>query len=252
MYELKPEHDVDAKKIFETVDTNLDVQAQMRLDPTGGLTLFWAEQRRRLHVDKRSRWNPMVLRYCFYLWLRVGNSKFEAMRDVLILPSKRTLQLLKSSIPSGDGFQSQVYEELAELWSCEARDKRDWECLLSWDATGYAKNLKFNKHTGCLTGFGCSPESFSTECLFSNRVNCFMVSSPNQHIDIQFPVSYYHYATLTSADILEQFRSTMHGLHAAGFKVVGLVCDGASEHGKMFELILDQVASADETIKIRM
>ena len=53
-----------------------------------------------------------VLRYCFFLWLSLGNSKFEKLRDVMILPSKRTLQLFKSKIPKGDGYRQEVFDEL--------------------------------------------------------------------------------------------------------------------------------------------
>ena len=56
-----------------------------------------------------------VLRYCFFLWLSLGNTKFEKLRDVLILPSRRTLQLYKKTIPSGDGFRKDVFARLGEF-----------------------------------------------------------------------------------------------------------------------------------------
>ena len=45
---------------FQQVDKNVDVKAQMKYDPTGCLTTFWEEQRRRLQTNKYSKWNPKV------------------------------------------------------------------------------------------------------------------------------------------------------------------------------------------------
>lgn len=47
-------------KAFTEVDKSLDVELQLKHDPSGALTTFWAEQRRRLHVNKRAKWNPQV------------------------------------------------------------------------------------------------------------------------------------------------------------------------------------------------
>lgn len=130
------DHD-DATKMFNVVDTDLDVKKQMQYDPSGALTCFWEEQRKQLAcVSARGRrWNPQVcmcvfifmcvcchvltcsglsqvLRYCFFLWLCLGNSKFDRLRDVLVLPSRRRLQLFKSKIPSGDGIRKDVFTKL--------------------------------------------------------------------------------------------------------------------------------------------
>lgn len=82
-----------------------------------------------------------VLRYRFYLWLRMGNRKFEKLRQVLILSNRRTLQLMKNKIPHGSGYQHKLFEQLRELWSSVAKSREDWDCILSWDATGYKKTL---------------------------------------------------------------------------------------------------------------
>ena len=105
-----------------------------------------------------------------YLWLRLGNRKFEKLRQVLILPTKRTLQVMKNTIPHGAGYQPELFEQLRHLWSKFAKSEKDWDCILSWDATGYKRSLKFNKNTGMLIGFGAHPESFSMHHMFSEKV----------------------------------------------------------------------------------
>ena len=59
--DLSPSDVKDATRVFKAIDNDQDVQAQMKIDPTGGLTVFWQEQKRKLHSGKRSRWNPQVI-----------------------------------------------------------------------------------------------------------------------------------------------------------------------------------------------
>lgn len=46
--------------------------------------------------------------------MALGNSKFDKLRDVMVLPCQRTLQLFKKKIPSGDGYRKEVFEKLGE------------------------------------------------------------------------------------------------------------------------------------------
>ena len=53
------------QQAFEHVDRKLDIKLQLKHDPTGALATFWSEQRRRLHVNKRAKWNPQVASHTF-------------------------------------------------------------------------------------------------------------------------------------------------------------------------------------------
>ena len=158
---------------------------------------------------------------------------------------------MKNKIPHGSGYQLHLFEQLRDLWSKVAKTEKDWDCILSWDATGYKKTLKFNKNTGMLVGFGADPESFSMHQMFSEKVNCFMISSPEQHIKINFPIAYFHCSKLDSSVVRQQLFSVMAGLEYSGLNVVSWVCDGASEHAKMFKLILKSVGDKDPDLKLR-
>ena len=171
---------------------------------------------------------------------------------MLVLPSRRRLQLFKASIPSGDGYQQEVFDALGEKWDKEIKSDADRDCILSWDATGYAKTMNFNKHTGVLEGFSYDPESFSMHQMFANKVNCFMVSSPEQRIKICFPVAYYHCTTLDAAAIRRQWYEVMVGLDSIGLRVVAIVCDGASEHAKFFNSVLEEISIHDPSILVRI
>ena len=77
-----------------------------------------------------------------------------------------------------------------------------------------------------------------------------MVSSPDERIHMNFPVAYYHCATLDSDTIRRQCYEVKNGLEAVGLKVAAYVCDGASEHARFFELWLDEPAVDDPTLMI--
>ena len=194
-----------------------------------------------------------VLRYCYYLWLRLGNKRFEDLREFLTLPSPSTLKNmnLKMNV-NGDGFQKNVFLELKKLLDSKASCPEDYEVILSWDATGYHKKLQYDKNTGALLGVDSDPERFSAHNMFDNQVNCFMVTSPQKKFNkLKFPVAYYHGSSLNSADIRRQVSEVMTGLDNIGVRVVCVVCDGASEHHKYFKMILDETSEFDNTIKVR-
>ena len=122
-----------------------------------------------------------MLRYCFYLWLRLGKNRFEKLRDFLTLPSQRTLQNYSGKVcVKGSGFKKELFEELRKLIDSMGARPEDYEVILSWDATGYKKSLKYDKASGALLGFDSDPERFSMHNMFDNTMNCFMVTSPQK------------------------------------------------------------------------
>ena len=177
----EPEHQTlnrqdsrDFYHAFQDVDRNLDIQRQMKHDPSGLLTTWWAEQRRRLKVNKRAKWHPEVLRYCFFLWNKVGNKTFNRLRNVMVLPAIRTMQRMQTKYAgSGSGYQKDMFVKVAKIFASQAEsvEDRDWTANLSWDATGYAKRIVFNKHTGALVGLDIDTESFNMQLETTNKVS---------------------------------------------------------------------------------
>ena len=138
------------------------------------------------------------------------------------------------------------------MWSLKAKEDKDWDCILSWDATGYAKTMTFDKHSGVLEGFAYDAESFSMHQMYANKVNCFLVSSPERGNNIRFPVAYYHTTSLNSAIIRQQWTEVINGLDSVGLRVITCVCDGASEHSKFFNLVLENDSIYDTSIAVRL
>ena len=160
--------------------------------------------------------------------------------------------LVSNRIDSINDCHHTHYKSLSgELWETKVKKESDRDCILSWDATGYQKTVQFNKESGELQGFVHDPESFSCHQMFANKVNCFLVSSPEFRIKIKFPVAYYHSTSLNSAIIRQQWDEVMTGLDEVGLRVVCCVCDGASEHHKFFKTVLDVLSTHDPTITVR-
>ena len=69
-----------------------------------------------------------VLRYCFFLWNRLGNKKFNRLRGIAILPNIRTLQRFKRKyVGSGSGYQKNMFVKAAKLWGSQAKSDEDSE-----------------------------------------------------------------------------------------------------------------------------
>ena len=187
----------------------------------------------------------------FFRWSRLGRKNFDKLRDVLILPSERTLQMYRSKhVPQGGGLSKTILQNLRKQF--DDQGSPCYDVILAWDATGYGKSLFYNKGSGELEGFMCDPETFSMHQVFSNKVNCFYVSSPEKDIKIRFPIAYYHTASLDSCIIRQQWFEVMKGLDSIGLNVIAMVCDGASEHVRFLNLILDKVAAEDPSICVRL
>ena len=181
----------------------------------------------------------------------MGKGNFDKLRDVLILPCDRTLIKYRSRhFPQGGGISKTVLIQLRKLF--ENLKNPCFDVILSWDATGYQKHINYNKHSGELEGFVNNPESFNMHQKFANKVNCFYVCSPEKDINIRFPIAYYHTTSLDSSVIMKQWMEVMVALDSIGLNVIAMVCDGASEHHKFFNLILNKEAEADPSICVRV
>ena len=82
-------------------------------------------------------------------------------------------------------------------------------------------------------------------------MNAFIVQSPWTHINIVFPIAYYHCATLDAADIYRQHSEVVEGLDSIGLKNVLNVCDGAGEHEKFNNMTLTKMSVFDPTIGVQ-
>ena len=124
----------------------------------------------------------------------------------------------------------------------------DRDVLLAWDAMGYNAGITYDKRSGQLLGYAEDWDFGLCVQKYANKVNVLTVISPQRHISLNFPVAHYHVNALTSTQIYQQVMSVIkHLYHVSAARVVGVICDGASEHSKFFRIILDGCSTEDVT-----
>lgn len=125
--------------------------------------------------------------------------------------------------------------------------------LLMWDAMGYNCGIRYDKHTGQLIGLSEDFHFGLCAQRFSNKVNVLKVVSPEKDISISFPVCHHHVHTLNSTQIYTQVMEVVENLYnISGIRIVGLICDGASEHSKFFRIVLTGPASQSPSRSVYM
>ena len=130
-----------------------------------------------------------VLRYCFFIYNRLGRKSFDYLRKYIKLPSLSNMKRFKKRhVGVGSGYNPKMFEKAADLFSNHdlLEEEKDWHVILSWDATGYAKRIVFDKHTGALVGLDVDVESFNMNLEATNKVNCFMITSPDKRINFRY------------------------------------------------------------------
>ena len=93
--QLKGQSQSDAEVIMNECKDHPSLEQHIKdHDPTGTLHAFWQEQLLRMRDPaRRSKWNPIVLRFILDLWENMGERKFRLLEKegILRLPSKSTL-----------------------------------------------------------------------------------------------------------------------------------------------------------------
>lgn len=129
----------------------------------------------------------------------------------------------------------------------------DRDMLLMWDAMGYNSGIRYDKNSGQLIGFAEDFQFGLCVQQFANKVNVLSVTSPQQGIKINFPVCHHHVSTLNSVQIYKHVMDVVDRLYnISAVRIVGLICDGASEHTKFFRIVLNGAASKSPNRSVYM
>lgn len=119
------------------------------------------------------------------------------MLQVLYLPSKRHLVRLQTKVAKLSAIDPAIYKMLRGIIDKKAKTPEDREMLLLWDAMGYNAGIRYDKNTGQLIGFAEDFQFGLCVQRFANKVNVLSVVSPQEGIEIHFPVAHHHVNSLT-------------------------------------------------------
>ena len=143
----------------------LNIFNQNENKATPFMKLFWEQQKKAFTCNpKLVRYHPMIIRFCISLAAKSG-STYDELRDsnIVVLPSRRTLQDYQNAIKPNVGFNPPVIAELNRLTSTHKGIER-FACL-AFDEIKLKSNLVFNKYNDKLIGFvdlGDSELNYST------------------------------------------------------------------------------------------
>lgn len=117
--ELKGKSQYDAETIMKECMTHPSLDDRIKdHDPTGVLYSFWHEQLLRMDDPaRRSKWNPIVLRFMLDLWENMGERNFRLLEKegILRLPSKSTLLRQRRKISKGSDSDPETYKLLRQV-----------------------------------------------------------------------------------------------------------------------------------------
>ena len=156
--------------------------------------LFWEQQLQsaKLKDHRQMRWHPMMIRWCLFLKSK-STVGYEALRNVIKLPSSRTLRDYTHVYHGKVGFQVEVDQQL--ITELNINDLPEWEKHIEivFDEMKIKDGIIFDKYNFEILGYVnlgevtnqllefealCSEVSSETHLPeVAKYINCFMVRS---------------------------------------------------------------------------
>ena len=113
--------------------------------------LFWSQQLTNLQRYPKQRcWHPMLICWCLHLRMLSG-SAYDTLRNVLVLPTDRTLRDYTHFIKSGTGIQVKVTQQLIN--EANVDDLEDWQKFVGIIFDEMKIKEVFDKHECKIKGF---------------------------------------------------------------------------------------------------
>ncbi|KAL5510548.1 hypothetical protein EMCRGX_G006110 [Ephydatia muelleri] len=181
--------------------------------------------------------------------IRLSSSAYEMIRETctIKLPSQRTLRDYTYHTKAVVGFSSQVDQYLstvAKLSSCMERDK----CvIIIFDEMHIRQDLKFDKHSGGLTGFVDIGNINNHLSQYESQVcnddirdslasSMLVLMISGLFTNLKFPYAQFPCTELSGDQLFPMIWNAVSRLENLGFIVLALCCDGLSSNRKFFRL----------------
>ena len=213
--------------------------------------IFWKQQQESMQLKdaRQMRWHPMMIKWCMNLRM-LSSSCYDALRStgVLKLPSERTLRDYTHIVKSKPGLQQDVDEQLVKEAKLEEIPDHQKYVALIFDEVKIKEDLVYNKHSGELIGFvdisdvhehltaleqSCLETADSSPKLATHML-VFMIRG--LFSSLEFPYAQFPVASASGEVIFPIVWHCIEHLEMIGFKVLAVVCDGASPNRKFFKM----------------
>ena len=209
--------------------------------------LFWEQQLKAAKVKnhKQMRWHPTMIRWALYLKSK-SSTAYDALRNVIKLPSGRTLRDYTHLYNPKLGFQKEVDQQLYE--DLKVDQLADWQKHVGivFDEIKIKEWIVYDRH-GCeILGFlnlgGVVNHLHDFEKLCNGEeesyvppvVCCFMVHGI--FVKTNFPYAQFATKSISSDELFPLIWEAIKRLELMGLKVMFLTADGASCNRKFFNM----------------
>jgi len=178
----------------------------------------------------------------------LSGSSYDALSRVLVLPTDRTLRDYTHFVKGGMGIQVDVTKQLRSETNVD--ELEDWQKYVAivFDEVKIKEGIVYNKHDCRIVGFIDLGVINNTLLTFENSLSdnsiqpmpvashmlTFMVRG--LFIRLRFPYAYYPTGGITADLLFPIAWEVVRNLECAGFKVISITGDGASQNRKFFRM----------------
>ena len=212
--------------------------------------LFWEQQlkARSLKGKQGMRWHPAIIRWCLYLHHRSSGAYTTLQNSgVISIPSERTLRDYRHFNASTSGFSKDTDLQLLDLVKQEKSDLSKYITLVI-DEMYIKEGLLYNKNSGALVGFEDLGDINNIIAQFERQAETehalprpvakcmltFMVRG--LFTSIKFVYAQFPTTSAKGCNIFVLAWKAIERLTRLGFQVLAIVCDGAKNNRRMFNL----------------
>ena len=212
--------------------------------------LFWEQQLKAQSVKGKQgmRWHPAIIRWCLYLHHR-SSGAYSTLQNsgVVAMPSERTLRDYRHFNMSTSGFSKDTDLQLLDLVKQEKAGLSKYVTLVI-DEMYIKEGLLYNKNSGALIGF----EDLGD---INNHIAWFERQAESEHplprpvakcmltfmvrglfTSIKFVYAQFPTTSAKGCNIFVLVWKAIERLTRLGFQVLAIVCDGAKNNRRMFNL----------------
>jgi hypothetical protein len=212
--------------------------------------VFWEQQVTAL--SKRGtqavRWHPLFVRWCLNVMLSSPKT-YNIIRDsgMLVLSSQRTLKDYSNWFKAKLGYQSEVFQQLAEDYKVFEFNDAQRHVMLAFDEMKVKEGLVFDHTTGSVIGYADTGDmnsmlkSFEAEItgkLMKRDIATHMlaVCVRGIFINLDYPLGQFSTTAVSANDLYSIIWTAIRKLKEIGLEVVLVVADGMSNNRKFFKL----------------
>lgn len=155
------------------------------------------------------------------------------MAQIFILPSPATLKRLLQKLPLDTGINDVIFQHLKNQGS--RMDAREKICILMWDEVQLMTHLQYDQKFDKIVGFEDWGHRRTSK--FADHACVFMLRGLRS--GWKLPISYtFCNAQTNSSQLIRSFKEIVRAVAAAGFQIVGTVCDQGQSFAAAVRLML--------------